>query len=421
MRSGPTRLLIYGLNYSPELTGIGKYTGEMGPFLHRTGFDVRVVTTPPYYPEWKIAPGYRRWWYQRQEVEGVKVWRCPFYVPASPSTVKRILHLGSFALTSFFALWRHAFWRPQVVFMVEPASFSVPGGLLFSRIVGAKTWLHVQDFELDAMLGLGMLGDRQPGRALRLAFATEAWFKRRFDRVSSISNTMMDRLRERGVKEERLVFFPNWVDTELLAPGVPQRDFREEWGADEQTCVLLYSGNIGKKQGLEIVLQVAEHFERRQSDANYAFWIVGEGAAKAELVALAESMELQSVQFHPLQPYKDLPDLLRSVDLHLVIQKKGAADAVLPSKLTSILSVGGHALITAEPETELGRLPHAHPGIATVIQPEDTLMLERAVVRFFQENTEKTVNSVARSYAQECLRLEAILSRVGKEIQALCD
>ena len=241
------KVLIYGLNYAPELTGVGRYTGEMGPWLLKRGVDVRVVTTPPYYPHWKIAEDYRKFWFQKEEVEGVPVCRCPFYVPAQPTTIKRLIHLGSFAVTGFMGLWRHLLWRPDWVFMVEPASITVPGGLIFAKVAGAKTWLHVQDFEMEAMLGLSaelgkkgagveVAGDRGQeagseesggrgreavdesavkeggsglkGKVLGVAAGLEAWLKRRFDRTSSISQVMMGKLAERGVRGRPNFVFP---------------------------------------------------------------------------------------------------------------------------------------------------------------------------------------------------------------------
>ncbi|WP_411846121.1 glycosyltransferase [Roseibacillus persicicus] len=497
------KVLIYGLNYAPELTGIGRYTGEMGPWLQKSGVDVRVVTTPPYYPHWKIADGYRKFWFQKEVVEGVPVWRCPFYVPAKPTTMKRLVHLGSFAVTGFLGLWRHLLWRPDWVFMVEPASMTVPGGLIFAKVAGAKSWLHVQDFEMEAMLGLskeldsktqdnktqgtrgegekevvaggssldsrsadlsppqskGELVDsvgrtevRAPGEGavgraassdeaskparargplgLQLAAGLEAWLKRRFDRTSSISRVMMGKLAERGIPEEKISFFPNWVDIDFMSPGEPKRNFREEWGIGKDECFVLYSGNMGRKQGLEMVLEVAERLEKEERVASSAgaskhgeargpffrFVIVGEGAAKEELMAEAEKRGLKNIQFHPLQPYEDLPDLLRSADAHLVVQKKGAADAVLPSKLTSILSVGGNAIITAEKDTELGRLDEKFPGMVTLIEPEDAGILTDCLKKKGAYYRETVLNEQARDYAERFLERDAVLGQVRLEM-----
>ncbi len=94
------KIPVYGINYSPELTGIGKYTGEMVAWMAREGHEVRVITAPPYYPQWKVGERYSARRYRREEGEAT-VWRCPLYVPKQPSTLKRLLHLGSFALSSF--------------------------------------------------------------------------------------------------------------------------------------------------------------------------------------------------------------------------------------------------------------------------------------------------------------------------------
>ncbi len=109
------RILIYGINYAPELTGIGKYTGEMAEWLAKQGHEVRMVTAPPYYPAWRVADGYSRWKYTHERLDGVVVWRCPLYVPANPSGLKRLSHLASFALSSLPVMIRQIFWKPDVV------------------------------------------------------------------------------------------------------------------------------------------------------------------------------------------------------------------------------------------------------------------------------------------------------------------
>ncbi|MDT9046922.1 colanic acid biosynthesis glycosyltransferase WcaI, partial [Escherichia coli] len=81
---------------------------------------------------------------------------------------------------------------------------------------------------------------------------------------------------------------------------------------------------------------------------------------------------------------------------HLVIQKRGAADAVLPSKLTNILAVGGNAVITAEHDTELGQLCIAEPGIAVCVEPESVDALAQGIESALALSKD---NTVAREYA----------------------
>lgn len=108
------KILIYGLNYAPELTGVGKYTAEMAALLASRGHEVRVVCAPPYYPEWHVADNYTSWQYQRETRDGVTIWRAPLWVPTHPNGLKRMLHLMSFAASSLPLLARQILWRPQV-------------------------------------------------------------------------------------------------------------------------------------------------------------------------------------------------------------------------------------------------------------------------------------------------------------------
>ena len=141
------RVLIYSLNYEPELTGIGKYSGEMARWLARSGCDVRVVTGFPYYPEWVVKDGFRSNWFRRECLDGVDVIRCPLWVPSKPSGIKRIVHLASFAFSSFFGLLASVRWKPDLVWVVVPAYFCAPGALVLAKVCKAKSWIHIQDFE----------------------------------------------------------------------------------------------------------------------------------------------------------------------------------------------------------------------------------------------------------------------------------
>ena len=173
----PLDILIYGLNYAPELTGIGKYTGEMAAWLSARGHRVRVVTAPPYYPAWRIADAYQGKGYLREgggaEGDGVGeplIFRCPLYVPAKPTGLKRMRHLASFMLSSLPVLLREVLApdgnAPDIIWTVEPTFFGAPFALLAARLSQSPAWLHVQDFEVDAAFELGMLPREGPSSCL---------------------------------------------------------------------------------------------------------------------------------------------------------------------------------------------------------------------------------------------------------------
>jgi colanic acid biosynthesis glycosyl transferase WcaI len=146
----------------------------------------------------------------------------------------------------------------------------------------------------------------------------------------------------------------------------------------------------------------------------WQFVIVGQGGGKARLEKMASERGLTNVKFFPLQSYDALPALLKMGDCHLVVQKRGAADAVLPSKLTNILAVGGNAVITAEAETELGQLCDSYPGIAVCVQPESVSTLVAGIEQALAMPKE---NTVAREYAERTLEKESVLSQFIADIR----
>ncbi|MFM7237750.1 MAG: WcaI family glycosyltransferase, partial [Cyanobium sp.] len=213
------RILFYGINYSPEPVGIGKYSGELAEWLASRGHGVRVITAPPYFPSWRLGngDGSVRNRYGRERLAGVEVRRCPLWVPRRPSGLTRLLHLASFALMSLPVLLQQRRWRPDVVLTVAPAFFCAPGALLLGRLCGegCHGWLHIQDFELDAAFSLGML---RGGWLRRLAESWEAGRLRDFDVVSSLGPAMLTGRRAKGVDEERSELLPNWVDLQAIHP-----------------------------------------------------------------------------------------------------------------------------------------------------------------------------------------------------------
>jgi colanic acid biosynthesis glycosyl transferase WcaI len=416
------RILIYGLNYAPELTGIGKYTGEMAEWLTARGHEVRVVTAPPYYPAWKIREDYRGTFY-RVENRGGKnrvkpvVYRTPLYVPERPSGLKRVAHLASFMLGTLPVMVRQMFWEPDVVFTVEPTFFCAPLALMAAQGTGAESWLHVQDFEVDAAFDLGLLPAKGPVHSFALWL--EEFFTRGFSRVSSISEKMVERSLVKGVVEDRAVLFPNWVDVEAIRPlesGAGNR-FRAELGLEGKT-VLLYSGNMGAKQGLEVLAPLARSFE---DDTGVHFVFCGDGAFRP---ILEESVRGHAnVTLLPLQPYERLNELLNMADVHLLPQRADAADLVMPSRLTGMLSSGRPVLATATEGTQVARVVGGGTGVdacGVVVPAADEYALHEAARQLIEDSAIRArLGANGRRYAVEYLGKQQVLERFERDLNGV--
>ena len=409
------KILLYSPNFSPELTGIGKYNGEFVEWLAAQGHEVDVVTAPPYYPEWQIKVDYSNKWFTEHPFAKVNVYRCPLYVPQKLNLIKRIAHLMSFAFSSFLPLMKRGRQKPDVLCIVQPTLFCAPLALIVAKVFNIKTVMHIQDFELDAMFGMNLVSDSW---FKRIAFKVESWILSKFDLVTTISNTMKEKVIAKGVSQSKTYLFPNWSDIDFVKPQPTSKQYKESLGFESKDRLIVYSGNIGKKQGLDILLDVAKAFEER---ADTCFLIVGEGNYLEELKAKHKSLALNNVKFFDLRPWEEVPEFFSIIDLHLVIQSVGIADAVLPSKLTNILSAGGNAVVTANSDTELGIIEHDYPGIYKCITPECSDELISAISAFLanNESDENLFNKVARQYAESHIDKHKVLDSFIARLEQL--
>ena len=399
-------VLILGLNYAPEPVGIGPYTTGMAEALAAAGHGVSVVCAKPYYPYWQVEQAFRGVRAQRGIEGGAKVIRVPIYVPRAPNGARRLLHHASFALRAFPALLAEARrQRPHVVVAIAPSLLSAAIARAVARLLGAKLWLHVQDFELDAAFATGLLPGE--GALSRAARAFETW-SLEADRVSTISPQMCARLSTRGVASDKIVEFRNWATLDDIAAGGPARGYRQEWGID-RPHVAVYSGAIGHKQGIELIVEAARRLQHRR---DLAFVVCGDGPQRARLAAAAAGLD--NIQFRALQPRERLGELLALASVHLLPQIAGAADLLLPSKLTNMLASGRPVVATADRDTGLA---HEVEGCGLIVRPGDAAKFASAIERLVDDRSlAAALGAKARMRAQERWSRSSILTRFERQL-----
>ncbi|HEY6976177.1 MAG TPA: WcaI family glycosyltransferase [Chitinophagaceae bacterium] len=411
------RILIIGGNYYPEPTGIGKYNGEMVDILANLGYHCTVITSYPYYPYWKVQEPYTRYskWYKRElkwspsnPANPIEIYRCPQFVPNNPTGKSRMILDLSFFCFAFLKVSELLFRKKYDSVITVAPSFQIGLlGIFYKKIRGAKFLYHIQDLQIDAARDLQMIKSKF---LIKTLLRVEKYILKNADTVSSISAGMIKKIGDKYKRE--IIFFPNWVDVKSFYPVEEKAKLKEEFNLCSSDKVVLYSGAIGEKQGLESILYAAQSF---RDVTNLKFVICGSGPYKDKLKKLVSEEQLNNVFFLPIQPSEKLNSLLNMADIHLVLQKENAGDLVMPSKLTTILSVGGLVIVSATPGTNLYQLVSSN-GMGIIVNPGNQNSLPNAIENVLKNNYEN-VKRNARKYAEEFLSIDYVFQKYIPHMQ----
>jgi colanic acid biosynthesis glycosyl transferase WcaI len=351
------RVVVWGINYAPEKIGIAPCNVALCEYLVEKGCAVTMLTAFPYYPAWKKRAADASRIFQSEGLNGVRVLRCWHYVPKRAGTVKRILHEFSFVILSFLRLLFIA--KPDFLIVVSPPLLAGVLARFFCRVKSGKYFLHLQDLQPDAAINLGMVKSPVLIRALK---ALESIAYRGAWRISAISAGMLDILRKRGAEESKLRYFPNGTDPIIQTPS---GRFRALNGFDPETFLVVYSGNLGVKQGLQHLILAM------RSVANPAIQLVicGEGAEKKRLLESAAG--LQNVWFKGVQDPMEYKEMVMDSDLMVVSLASGTGSSFFPSKLLSACAAGKPVLAICDSDSELATVVETN-RCGVVVLPADT-------------------------------------------------
>jgi colanic acid biosynthesis glycosyl transferase WcaI len=223
---------------------------------------------------------------------------------------------------------------------------------------------------------------------------------------------MVERLKDKGVKAGNSSLLPNWVDCTEIFPILDNGPLKEALGLPVHKCIALYSGNIGEKQGLEMIIDAARQLSLA---SNLHFVICGHGAALERLKDYAGQMA--NLSWLPVQPVEKLNHLLNAADIHLLPQRADVADLVMPSKLTGMLASGRPTVATAYPGTQLAKVLD---GKGKVVPPGDVRRFAEAISALVADPDQRgSYGEVARQYAVEHLGMEQIIDRFLREAEGL--
>lgn len=358
---GPARILICGINYWPESTGIAPYTTQMAEGLAERGHDVRVSVGVPHYPQW------RRWnaWAEKQPLSerademAVRVRRHWHPVPKEGRLLPRLMMELHFGLSASFSILRSR-RRDDLLIAVSPAMISSLIVLFMNRLFKkSRSAVWVQDIYSNAASEVGAIGSL----ATRAVRSLEGVMMRTADMVYVIDPRFVDVVAQFGVRPGAVRVLRNWghlgkPDSRLV------EEFRGKLSVDNSRKIVLHTGNMGKKQALDLVIEAARLADEGQSKVHFV--LVGDGSERKKLEEMSVGIERVSI----LNPVENeaYASLLAASDVLLVNEAKGMRETALPSKLTAYFKAAKPVLGA----TETGSITHdmlQRSGAAVIVPP----------------------------------------------------
>lgn len=352
-------LLLVSTNYAPEHTGIGPYATQLAEHWAARGADTHVLAGMPHYPSWLLDPAYTGRWRVTEARGGVTVHRRKHTVPARQTALRRALFEASLLAHQLAAPPRMP--RPHAVVAQMP---SLAGAVVAARIAARHRVPFVpvvQDLMGAAAAQSGISGG---DRAAAVAARAERYALSRAALVGVIHDSFRPRIQAMGVDPARIRLVPNWSHVSRPSASRTETRARLGWAPDRQ--VVLHSGNMGLKQGLEVLVDAA------RLAPNVDFVLMGDGNQRTALQERAR--DVPNLHFLPPAETSDFPDVLAAADVLAVTQRASVLDMSVPSKLTSYFAAGRPVIasVAAEGGTadEVRR-----SGAGVLVPPEDPAAL----------------------------------------------
>lgn len=361
-------LVVITPHFAPDVAPTGAVWTRLVEELALRGHRIEVVTSLPWYRDHAVEPGYAGKLVRYED----KPWGRIVRMHPFAARDKRALFRRAAAFVGFSAMGAVIGSKgPKVdgVIAVSPPLTLGLTGWASAMARHAPFIFNIQDVYPDVAIELGVLRDGPVAEATR---RLERFCYDRASAVTVLSEDLQDNVRLKTKNREKVRVIPNFVDTGTISPLPAANDYRAEFGLEDKT-VVMYAGNVGLSQSLEIVLESAAALSY---EPDLVFVINGQGAARAELERRARG--LSNVLFVDMQPLERLPEVLAAGDIHLVPLKRGLARSSVPSKTYSILAAGRPLIASVDAGSEIARLTETS-GCGSAVPPEDPEALTKAI------------------------------------------
>jgi colanic acid biosynthesis glycosyl transferase WcaI len=335
------------------------------------------------------------------------------YVPRNRSSLGRIFNYLSFNISSTLAGLFSG--KQDVIFVMSPPLTIGLTAFVLGLIKRIPYCYNLQDIWPEVAVKLGMLRGR---RLIALFERMEKFIYRHSRKIFAISDEFKTNLLDKGVAADKIEVIPNFVDTDFIRPSERQNAFAEAHGLTDKFTVL-YAGNVGLSQGLEVILDAADMLRNHNG---IVFLIVGEGSCRGNLIAEAEQRGLQNVKLLPFQPESDVPMVYASCDVALIPLRHGITENSVPCKTYSIMATAKPYIAGVDNGSTVSKLTEV-VGCGICIEPENGQALADAVLRLqaVDDETRQAMGQNGRDYVERHFAREAITSSYRTALENLVE
>ncbi|TGE04302.1 glycosyltransferase family 4 protein [Hymenobacter fodinae] len=352
------KILVSSMTFAPDHSGISLYATDFATYAAEQGHEVTAVTGFSWYPKWVKRPEDKGKLFRTDMYKNIKVLRGYLYVPKKVTTLTRMVQEISFITFAFINFLR-AGKHDTIVLFTTPINLGLMG-TLFQKLWGAKLIINVQDLQLDAAKSLGMVG-KLP--IVEIMNGIEKYSYKKADLTTSISTGMLDLIKRKGIEDEKIYLWPNWIDVAEAKDKGLQGKFREKFPQYRDKTIIGYAGNIGIKQGLSVLIDLSERFRDRD---DLTFLIIGQGGDLDNLKSYAQQKNIPNLHFIDFLNQEDYFNFLTDADIVFLSQKKDSGDVYFPSKLLGIMAKAKLIFISADKDSEIYKvITHNELGISS--------------------------------------------------------
>lgn len=403
-KNSKINIALIGVNYSPEDSSTGLYSTQMMEYLAKDKkFNISVITAFPYYPQWKIAKEYEDKKYLYKEIiNNVEVYRSKQIIRIPITFSSRIFLIFSYTWGATLNMFRIKN-KPDIVIPIVPFTSSIFIAWIAKILYGSKIWTHIQDFEFDAAIDSGIVSKNKKGIISGL-FLIEKFFFNRSNITSTISNSMMNKLKEKTHSE--VYFLPNWIDDDFIT----ETNTKKHHYFSNEKFNILYSGNIGEKQDWNVFVNIAQKLA--ELNPSIHFVVVGDGG-KANWLK-NEIQNLSNTSYYPPVPYNELPTLLTSANTHILFQKCNVIESVMPSKLLGMMLSRIPVIVSGNTNSEVKTILNQSNGGYYISDNNETQIIE--TIQNLYLSKENIVGINANLYIKNNFSKDKILSQFKNKL-----